>query len=316
MKLNCEGCAGCCIDWRPLASAPSDHERRGPGEPLDDAYNLVPLTRDEVARFVERGLGDALTPRLWRVDEETPGVVVDGIRIAAVAGRPVFFVGLRKAPKPVAPFGRDRRWLRTCAFLDPETLQCRIHEADTYPAECAAYPSYNLDLGVETECERVEAEYGTDRLLDDDPGEYEGPLLGPQALGAKLFGYPDPDELAGVVDRIRDGALRETDRAAFVGVAAGSRPGTLEIDDDRAAAATADVLDADSWVGRAIDEWETVADERGGVPAEFADEPVAEDGPEDGVIGTVAFDVPSGDAVEVARGAPETPGWDAVGDGD
>ncbi|QCC46427.1 YkgJ family cysteine cluster protein [Halobellus limi] len=316
MKLNCEGCAGCCLDWRPLASSPSDHERRGPGEPLDDAYNLVPLTRDEVARFVERGLGDALTPRLWRVDEETPGVVVDGVRLAAVDGRPVFFVGLRKTPKPVAPFDTERQWLRTCVFLDPDSLQCRIHDADTYPGECAAYPSYNLNLGVGTECERVEAEYGTERLLDDDPGEYEGPLLGPQALGAKLFGYPDPDELAGVVDRIRDGSLRETDRAAFVGVAAGSRPGTLEVNDERAAAATADVLDADSWVGRAIDEWEAAAAEGGGVPVESWDSAAAEDGSEDDALESAAPDAPTGDEIEVARGAPETPGWDAVDDGE
>ena len=75
MNVNCEGCAGCCLDWRPIAETASAHERRGPGDPLDDAYNFVPLTRDEVARFVDRGFGDALTARLWRVDGETPGVV-------------------------------------------------------------------------------------------------------------------------------------------------------------------------------------------------------------------------------------------------
>ncbi|WP_144904922.1 YkgJ family cysteine cluster protein [Halobellus captivus] len=290
MKLNCEGCAGCCIDWRPLAEAPSEHERRGPGEPLDDAYNLVPLTRDEVARFVERGFGDALTPRLWRVDRETPGVVVDGVRIAAVDGRPAFFVGFRKPPKPVGPFETERHWLRSCVFLDPETLQCRIHGTDSYPDECAAYPSHNLDLGVETECERVEAEHGGNRLLDDAPEGSAGLLLGPQAIGAKVFAYPDPDELAGTVDRMRRDALTATDRAAFVGVAVGSSPGSLSVNEDRTAAATAEVLDADSWVGRAIDEWVDAA----------------------GTEGSLATDPPNADAVEVARGAPETPGWDAV----
>ncbi|RLM56656.1 YkgJ family cysteine cluster protein [Halobellus sp. Atlit-31R] len=292
MKLNCENCAGCCLDWRPIADSPSDHERRGPGEPLDDAYNLVPLTRDEVARFVERGLGDVLTPRLWRVDEETPGVVVDGVRIAAIDGRPAFFVGLRKPPKPVAPFGTERRWLDACVFLDPETLQCRIHDSDLFPDECSAYPSHNLDLGVETECERVEAEFGGDRLLDDRPEADERLLLGPQAIGAKVFGYPDPDDLRGVVDRLQRGALTDTDRAAFVGVAAGSRPGSLSVDDDRAAVAVADVLDADSWAGRAIRDWEDAA----------------------GGVGERARDPPDGDDVEVARGAPETPGWDAIDD--
>ncbi|MFA1609606.1 YkgJ family cysteine cluster protein [Halobellus rubicundus] len=292
MELNCEGCAGCCLDWRPIAEEPSDHERRGPGEPLDDAYNFVPLTRDEVARFVERGLGDALRPRLWRVDEDTPGVVVDGVRLAAIAGRPAFFVGLAHVPKPVAPFGTERRWLETCAFLDPETLQCRIHGGDLYPDECATYPGRNLDLDVESECERVEAAFGGDRLLDDDPEDGAGPLLGPQAVGAKVFAYPDAEELSGVVDRLSNDGLTATDRAAFVGIAAGSRPGSLAVDEDRAAAATADVLDADSWVGRAVEAWADAASE----------------------VGARASDPPSADDVEVARGAPETPGWDAVGE--
>ncbi|MFB6250590.1 MAG: YkgJ family cysteine cluster protein [Halobellus sp.] len=290
MELNCEGCAGCCLDWRSIAEAPLDHEHRGPGEPLDDVYNFVPLTRDEVAQFVERGLGDVLRPRLWRVDEDTLGVVVDGVRLAAIDGRPAFFVGLRKTPKPVAPFGTEERWLDTCAFLDPETLQCRIHGGDLYPDECATYPSRNLDLDVETECERVEREFGGDRLLNDEPEGDNGPLLGPQAIGAKVFAYPQPEELSGIVARLSNDGLTATDRAAFVGVAAGSRPGSLAVDEDRAAAATADVLDADSWVGRAIEAWADAASE----------------------VGARASDPPSGDDVEVARGAPETPGWDAL----
>ncbi|MGQ4556370.1 YkgJ family cysteine cluster protein [Halobellus sp. GM3] len=290
MKTNCEGCAGCCVDWRPIADAPSDHERRGPGEPLDDAYNFVALTRDEVARFVERGLGDVLTPRLWRVDEETAGVVVDGVRVAALAGYPAFFVGFRKPPKPIGPFGTARRWLSTCAFLDPDTLQCRIHDRDTYPDECASYPGHNLALDAETECERVEAEYGGERLLDDEAEGHDGLMLGPQAVGAKVFAYPDPEELTGIVERLRRGELTETDRAAFVGVAAGSKPGSLSVDEERAATATADVLDADSWAGRAIRQWADAA----------------------GDVGSAADDHPSGDAVEASRGAPQTPGWDDV----
>ena len=39
-----------------------------------------------------------------------------------------------------------------------------------------------LDLGAETECERVEAEWGGERLLEDEPPEgMEGLLLGPHA---------------------------------------------------------------------------------------------------------------------------------------
>jgi hypothetical protein len=111
-----------------------------------------------------------------------------------------------------------------------------------------------------------------------------------------------------VVERIREGTLRETDRAAFVGVAAGSRPGSLVVDDERAAAATAEVLDADSWVGRAIDEWEAAAREGDDTAGTDGDDPATD------AIGSRAPDAPSGDDVEVARGAPETPGWDAIDD--
>ena len=69
MDVDCEGCAGCCIDWRPLTGRAIDHERTGPFDPLDDTYNLVPLTRGEIRRFVERGYGDALRPRLQGLRE-------------------------------------------------------------------------------------------------------------------------------------------------------------------------------------------------------------------------------------------------------
>jgi Fe-S-cluster containining protein len=296
MRVDCEGCAGCCLDWRPIAPAASDHERRGPERPLDDVYNLVPLTRDEVAAFVEAGLGDAMTPRMWAAagDERGRRVELDGVEVAAVDGRPAFFVGLRKPPKPVGPFGTDERWLRSCVFLDPETLQCRIHGGDLYPDECAAYPGHNLVLDRETECERVEASFGGDRLLDATaPEEHRGLLLGPQALGAKVFAHPEPDRLDGVVDRMRRGALTDEDRADFVGVAVGSHPGSTEVDDARAATARERVLAAESWVGAAIEAWETAADE----------------------AGSPAGDAVDGDAVEVARGAPETPGWDDIDGG-
>jgi Fe-S-cluster containining protein len=304
MKVNCEGCAGCCVDWRPVSSAPSDHERRGPRRPLDDVYNLVPLTRDEVAAFVRDGFGDALVPRMWAAGEEKsdedesgsdggesdPGVEIDGVSVAAIGDRPAFFVGLRKSPKPVSPFGVDRTWMDACAFLDPETLQCRIHGGDLYPDECREYPGHNLALGKGTECERVEENFGGDRLLDREAPDVSGLLLGPQAVGSKVFAHPDPESLDGVVDRMRAGDLTDADRASFVGAAVGSRPGFVEVDEARAADAREAVLDADSWVGRATDEWEELA----------------------GAVGGDAADAPSGEAVEVARGAPETPGWDAV----
>ena len=303
MDVDCEGCAGCCLDWRDVAPADVDldHERRGGLVPLDDTYNLVPLTSDEVRTFLEAGLGDAMTPRLFASEgargdpsKESSGeerreprdrsVAVDGHDLAAVGGRPAFFVGLRKPPKLVAPFGTDPSWLPSCVFLDPATLQCRIHGGERYPDACGTYPGDNLALDVETECERVEAAFGGERLLDDDPGDAD-PLLGVGALGATVFAHPDPDRLAGRVERIAAGAPTEADRAEFVAVGAASRPGTLAVDDARYERARERALDADSWVGAAAAEWGRLA-------------------------GEATADPSLGAAVEERRGAPGTPGRD------
>jgi Fe-S-cluster containining protein len=284
MEVNCEGCAGCCIDWRSLTEADIDHERRGPYEPLDDTYNLVPLSRDDVWDFLKAGYGDALTPRLWRTDAGS-SVAVGGVDLAAVAGRPAFFVGLRKGPKPVAPFDSDPQWLPSCAFLDPETLQCRVHDTDQYPETCGAYPGENLALDVETECERVERVHGGDRLLDGEPPEDVTPTFGPAALGSSVFAHPDPDRIAAAVERARTDDLTAEDRAEFVAVAAASSPGTLECNDDRYERARERVLCADSWVGSALAEWRDRSEH---------DEP----------------DPTLASRVEGDRGAPETPGWE------
>jgi Fe-S-cluster containining protein len=294
MEVNCEGCAGCCIDWRTIAPEASEHERRGSRKPLDNAYNLVPLTRGDARAFLDAGLADALTPRLW---EDESGVEVDGVELAAIEGKPAFFLGLRKPPKPVAPFGTDDAddssdsdavvptWLPTCAFLDPETLQCRIHDEAVYPTECAEYPGHNLKLGQQTECERVEAAFGGDRLLDDEPPRaLSGLLLGPQAIGEKVFVYPDPDELEGVVGRLLADELTDDDRTRFVAAAIAGRPGTTGTDRETYDDALVKARAADSWVGRAIAEWEAMA---------------ADDEPNPSVA----------KRVEEERGAPPTPGW-------
>ncbi|SDF80864.1 hypothetical protein SAMN04488067_10920 [Halorubrum xinjiangense] len=295
MELDCEGCAGCCIDWRPLDPAAAGSDRTGPRPPLDDAYDLVPLTRDEVARFVDDGLGDALIPRLFRPAERDDSVRIDGVDLAAVDDRPVFVVGLRKPPKPVAPIGTDEpRWLDACAFLDPTTLQCRIHDTDRYPRTCSSYPGHNLELGAETECERVEAAGGGDRLLDDEPpDDLSAPPFGPQALGATVFAYPDPAELDGAVARLRDGEATADDRARFAGAAVGSRPGSLSVNRDRMAEAWDSAREADSWLGTSIREWTERADadgDRVALGADARDRLVRE--------------------VEDDAGAPGTPGWD------
>ncbi|ELZ54575.1 MULTISPECIES: YkgJ family cysteine cluster protein [Halorubrum] len=295
MELRCEGCAGCCVDWRPLDPAAAGSDRTGPRPPLDDVYDLAPLTRDEVARFVDDGLAAALTPRLFEPAEGDDSVGIDGVDLAAANGRPVFVVGLRKPPKPVAPVGTDEpRWLDACVFLDPTTLQCRIHGDERYPRTCATYPGHNLELGAETECERVEAAGGGDRLLDDDPpNDLPAPAFGPQALGATVFAYPDPDALDGVVARLRDGEATPDDRARFAGAAVGSRPGSLSVDRDRMAEARDSARETDSWVGTAIREWTERAAPDG--------DPVALDAD---ALGRLVRDV------EDDAGAPDTPGWD------
>jgi Fe-S-cluster containining protein len=282
MEVDCEGCAGCCIDWRPLAAGSLDHERRGPYEPLDDAYNLVSLRREKVRRFVEAGLADALTPRLWV--GEGDGITVGGIELAAVEGRPTFMIGLQHVPKPVEPFGQEPTWLSTCVFLDPETLQCRIHDEDVYPETCQTYPGSNLLLGAETECERVEREHGGRRLLDGDPPPDAEPMFGPQALGTRVFTHPEPDRIDETVARIRDGAATARDRAEFVAVAAAASPGTVQIEDNYYERTRERVLATDSWVGDAVADWRRRAHAEPPEPA-------------------------LADSIETARGAPPTPGW-------
>jgi Fe-S-cluster containining protein len=257
MELRCEDCAGCCVDWRALAPDAAGSDRAGDRPPLDDVYGLAPLTRDEVAAFLEDGLGDALVPRLFEPAERDATASIDGVEVAAAGDRPVFVIGLRKPPKPVAPIGTDEpRWLDACVFLDPTTLQCRIHGGDLYPRTCSTYPGHNLELDAETECERVEDAGGGDRLLDDEPPtDLPAPAFGPQALGTTVFAYPDPDDLDGVIDRILNDSLTADDRARFVGAAVGSRPGSLSVDRDRMAGARERAREADSWAGRAIRAW-------------------------------------------------------------
>lgn len=354
MEVNCEGCAGCCIDWRGLlpsddlesaserggeregddtrrahgargargpfaaARAAADGDAEGTADdvprrqPLDDDPNFVPLTRDEVRAFLEAGLAAAMTPRFFTVSDEREALEIDGRQVAAIAGRPAFLVGLRKPPKPVAPFGREEpAWLPTCLFLDPTTLQCRIHDSELFPAECGAYPAHTLALEAEPECRRVEAAFGGDRLLDDEvpgPGDLEDLLLGTQAIGQKFFCHPDPDQLEGVIDRLAAGEATSVDRATCLAVAAASSPGTLAISEhhrewgrERALEVNRDdgdagVGDGDSsdgaWAGPAIAEWHRRHDEAGeSVP----DPQIAR-------------------RVEDDRGAPATPGWDAVDD--
>ncbi|MFW6382667.1 MAG: YkgJ family cysteine cluster protein [Haloferacaceae archaeon] len=298
MRVDCEGCAGCCLDWRPLVPDGSDHERRGGREPLDDRYNLPTLSGREVRAFLGSGDGDALTIRLFAPGDGDDAVRVDGHELAAIRGRPAFVVGLRAVPKPVAPFpgageaAPGRRWLSACVFLDPNTLQCRIHGDDVYPETCATYPGTNLRLGRETECERVEDAFGGERLVDDEPPADAPNPFDPGALGGSVFAHPSPDALEGSVDRIVSGNPRRGDLAPFIGVAAGSSPGTLAVDEGRARRAEETLRSTgtrgDSWIRGAVDGWI----ERAGEPGAPVTGPWTD--------------------LDEANGAPETPGWDRV----
>ncbi len=286
MRVDCEGCAGCCLDWRPLTDEDVDYERTGAYQPLDDTYNLTPLMRSEIRQFLEDGLAAAMTPRFFREDG---GVTIDGHDLAAIDGKPVFFVGIRKLPKPVAPFDESPRWLPSCVFLDPRTLQCRIHDDDRYPEQCATYPGHNLALEQETMCERVEESFGGKRLLEDEPPEeLDGLLLGRQALGEKLFVHPEPDRLSELIGRVVAGELRRADRADCLAVAAASSPGTTTIEQAQYEQYRRRVLARDSWIEPAVAEWSERADERG----DSTPDP------------TIAIDI------EEDRGAPDTPGWE------
>lgn len=285
MDVNCEGCAGCCLDWRPLAEEPLDGGRRGPDEPLDDVDSLVPLTREEVREYLDAGLADALVPRLWAAEDD--GVTVGGVEVATIQGRPAFLVGLRTVEKPVGPFGHEPTWLATCVFLDPETLQCRIHGEERYPETCSTYPGSNLLLSVETECERVEREHGGNRLLEETPPEDAEPLFGPAALGTRVFAHPEPERIEGAIERFAANEATQADRAEFLAVAAASSPGTIEIEPSYYERRREQALTADSWVGRSIEEWQARAN------GDCPDPSLAR-------------------SIEAARGAPETPGWDAI----
>ncbi len=72
MEVNCEGCAGCCLDWRRLLEDRTYDRARGSirdgdgnRDPIDDDPNFVALTRETVRTYLDQGVADALTPRFW-----------------------------------------------------------------------------------------------------------------------------------------------------------------------------------------------------------------------------------------------------------
>lgn len=287
MKGHCEECAGCCIDWRSLSPIELDHERRDEWEPIDDHYNFVSLTRDDVEEFTRAGLTDALTPRLWYDRTDCAPVTIDGTPIASIDGKPVFFLGLRKVSQPVNPFGNPRTWLPTCVFLDPTTLQCRIHDLDQYPTNCREYPAHNLYLEIETECERVERAGGGDRLINRSVSELPpGLVLGLQAIGYKVFVHPELERYTGVIEHLQTNLLTSVERASFIAAALASSPGSTDHEMDRYRSILETIAATSSWVSDMISYWQQLA----------------------GTTGEAVVD-PITDIVYENDDVPGTPGW-------
>ena len=280
MEVDCAGCAACCIDWRPLDR--QAHTPIGDTTALDERMNLVPLSSDDIRALVREGYGDVFRPRLWRPSDDQPSVCIDEVELVAIAGKPVFSVGLRQLRKPVAPFGQPSQSLRTCVFLDPSSLQCRIHESPAYPSACATYPGHHLLLAVESECERVEKRWETPKIIDDSvPPDIALPQLGVQALGSTVFLHPDPDRLSGVIERLSSETLSDDDRREFVAVAMSQSPGMPHVDDARYHNARKKLKHTTSWVS-------ATAIEREGATEETSS---------------------SVTSLELSHGAPKTPGW-------
>lgn len=280
MEVDCAECAGCCLDWRPLGR--TDDSPATDSRSIDDWVNFVTLSRDDISALLAAGYGDVFRPRLWYADEADAGATVDAIDIATIAGNPVFSVGLRQVWKPVGPFGQVPSQLETCVFLDPMTLQCRIHTTDHYPTTCSTYPGQHLLMDVETECERVESHWAIPRLLEDSlPEDLHAPPLGPQSLGSTVFVHPEPDDLSGSIDRLRRDQLTRDDRIEFAAIALAQSPGMPQIDRTKYATARERLESAISWV---TESRERLVQESNPTPAAVS-------------------------ICESNRGAPKTDGW-------
>ena len=208
---------------------------------------------------------------------------IDGYDVISIDGYPLFMIGLRQVKKPVSPFGTEPHWLPSCVFLDPTTLQCRIHDTEIYPTACEAYPGQHLALGVEPMCERVENHWDEQRLLDHEAEATMPPPFGIQALGATAFLHPHPDRLTGRIERFVAGELTPDDRAEFTAVALNQSPG-MPLAKEPTTEQLTSLMDTRSWITDAITDWEQLAD-------------------------TAPPEAPLSESIETDRVAPETPGW-------
>jgi len=299
MEVNCEGCAGCCIDWRALNDAKVDHERRGRYVPLDDVGNLAPIRRDGSGPSSTKGSATSSSPDCSPARATPPSISTEPRWRPSTDG-PHSSSACASRPKPVGPFDSDSTWLPTCAFLDPTTLQCRIHGDDLYPETCRRYPRREPRAG---RGDGVRARgSGLRRVPADRRRTARRRRTDLRARGGRDDGVrsPRPRPADG---RRRPPAERRVDpedRAEFVAVAAASSPAMLAVSDPVYEETREQVLDADSWAGRAIDRWTDRAGDAGTdapAPAPLAKEFEEEAGaPETHRAGT-----PSGPTVKATR---------------
>ncbi len=286
MKLNCKECAGCCIDWRSMASKNIDmnHEWRGKYKPIDNTYNLVVLTKDDIVNLLQSGYVDSMTPRLFYSSKKS--IEINGISIASIDEKPIFFIGIRKVKKPVSPFGKDSRWLPSCIFLDPSNLQCRIHDSEIYPESCFNYPKNNIALDLETECERVEKNFNQRRLKNEEGiKETSNVFFGPEVIGHKIFVYQNKNELSNIINDIKKNNLDKKQRYKFIATAIASSPGSTTINKKKFQEALSKAYESESWINDTINDWKQRKQNEKPNPKKSG-------------------------IVETKRGAPKTPGWD------
>lgn len=286
VELNCQECAGCCIDWHSVVPDREFTDTTFEGyTPYDSRDKFVTVSSDEVRKFIQSGYGDGLIPRLFQpTDNQLGCMTIDGVELASIDSQPVFLMGLRSTRKPVAPFGLDPSWLPTCIFLDPDSLQCRIHNSKVYPDTCARYPADNLYFDAETECERVEQIFGEDRLLEHDDSSPR-PTIGPGSVGGTVFLHPKPERLDGLIKPLLEDPAVEPGRIEFSAVAAASAPGVDHIDQERYEQVHSQLSGSTSWISEVADRWKQIYEM--GKPTDHAE----------------TLDV------EVPTGAPPTPGW-------
>jgi len=132
--MNCKGCGKCCFSEMTKSAHTNKvflNEIEDPNK-RDQISNKVILSVQEIKNFYNYGFGYFLKfTDIYGNDKETEGLVI-----------------IRNLPKLV-----DNKWIIACAFFDPKTKKCRIHNTLLYPTICKIYPYSCLLKKVVPLCE-------------------------------------------------------------------------------------------------------------------------------------------------------------------